>query len=66
MPKRLPDVYLEFARRLNTSDQVLTLNYDLLMERALEEVGLPYRRFPRRYSEIRESSLTVDSTTPRS
>jgi hypothetical protein len=64
MPTELPAVYLDFARRLNTSDTVLTLNYDLLMERALEEVGVPYRRFPDRYSEIYEHYNVVDSNQP--
>lgn len=62
MPTTLPEVYLEFARRLTTSDQVLTLNYDLLLERALDEVGLPYRRFPDRFSEVGEMSAVVDRT----
>lgn len=60
MPAMVPEVFLEFARRLTTSDQVLTLNYDLLLERALDEVGLPYRRFPDRFSEVGEMSAVVD------
>lgn len=64
MPDEIPQVYLEFARRLNTSDQVLSLNYDLLMERALEAVGLPYRRFPDRYSEVYDTFAVVDSDQP--
>lgn len=63
-PDALPDTYLQFARQLNTSDIVLTLNYDLLMERALEEVGLPYRRFPDRYSEIHEAYSVIDNEQP--
>lgn len=63
-PTDLPDVYLEFARRLTTSDLVLTLNYDRLMERALQEVGLPYRRFPERYSEVYDTSCVVDANHP--
>src|SRR5207245_1101317 len=55
MPEQVPDFYIEFARRLNTSDRVLTLNYDILLERALHEVGLPFRRFPTRYSEVFET-----------
>jgi hypothetical protein len=63
-PTRLPEVYLEFARRLTTSDVVLTLNYDLLLERALGEVGLPYRRFPARYAEVYETYSVVDLDHP--
>ncbi|WP_191089982.1 SIR2 family protein [Nesterenkonia ebinurensis] len=63
-PKVLPEVYLEFARRLTTTDIVLTLNYDLVMERALTEVGLPYRRFPKRYSEVGNRSAIVDYQHP--
>lgn len=64
MPEILPDVYLAFASRLTTSDVVLTLNYDRLMERALDEVGLPYRRFPARYSEVYDTHCIVDSDHP--
>ncbi|WP_127559707.1 SIR2 family protein [Saccharospirillum alexandrii] len=58
----LPDCYYEFARRLSTHDVVLTLNYDNVLERALEHVGKPYRLFPFRYSEIGRWSNTVDSS----
>jgi hypothetical protein len=61
MPDPIPELYLEFATRLNTSDRVLTLNYDVLLERALDEVGLPYRRFPQRYSDVYEMGATVDN-----
>lgn len=64
MPVVLPDVYMEFARRLTTSDVLLTLNYDLLMERALDEVRMPFRRFPSRYSEVYETYATVDVEHP--
>lgn len=63
-PVGLPQAYIDFAGRLNTSDIVLTLNYDLLMERALEEVGLPYRRFPDRYSEVYDMYSVVDKDQP--
>jgi hypothetical protein len=45
----LPPVYLEFARQLRPRDQVVTFNYDLVLERALDAVGTRYRRFPWRY-----------------
>lgn len=63
-PTVVPPAYLEFAKRLTTSDLVLTLNYDLLLERALDEVGLPYRRFPHRYSEVFEMHASIDSDHP--
>lgn len=63
-PQTIPDVYLDFFSQLNTSDRVLTLNYDLLAERAMDEVGLPFRRFPDRFKEINEYSSIVDSDQP--
>lgn len=63
-PRPLPDLYLEFARRLTTTDVVLTLNYDLLLEQALDAVGLPFRRFPMRFSEIHEHYATGDPDDP--
>lgn len=59
-PADIPPVYLEFARRLTTSDYVLTFNYDLLLESALRAVNLPYRRFPTRYAKVGTLSNTVD------
>lgn len=58
----LPECYYEFVRRLSTQDVVLTLNYDNLLERALDHVGKPYRLYPFRYSEIGHWSNTVDSS----
>ena len=51
-PEKVPDLYLKFARSLSKTDTVLTFNYDTLLERAMEEVGLPYRLFPDRYSDV--------------
>jgi len=47
----IPGIYLEFASRLEPDDYVLTFNYDVLLERALDAVGKPYRLFPRRLQE---------------
>lgn len=44
----MPPLYLEFASRLELGDTVITFNYDVLLERALDEVGKPYRLFPDR------------------
>ena len=60
-PRALPNLYLDFAGRLTATDVVLTLNYDLLLERALEAVRLPFRRFPLRFSEIHRYSARVET-----
>ena len=57
-----PNLYLEFARRLEPDDTVLTFNYDTLLERALDAVGKPYRLFPTRYESISQFSGTVDNS----
>lgn len=64
IPTHIPDVYLDFAQILNTSDRIITLNYDLLVERSLSQVGVPYRRFPDRFSEVNEYYGTVDNDQP--
>lgn len=62
--EEIPELYLDFARNLRVSDRVLTLNYDLVLERALEAVGLPYRRFPGKFSEIQEMGAILDPDQP--
>lgn len=52
-PDPLPDIYLRFVEQLRPRDVVATFNYDLIVERALEAIGKPYRRFPNRYEEVR-------------
>ena len=49
MPSIIPELYLKFARILKPDDYVLTFNYDVLLERALEHAGIAYRLFPSRY-----------------
>ncbi len=49
MPADIPEIYLRFARLLKPDDYVLTFNYDVLLERALEQIGVPYRLYPNRY-----------------
>lgn len=56
----IPDLYLDFAQRLQPGDTVITFNYDTLLEAALEAVGKPYRLYPTRYTEIHTNSGTVD------
>lgn len=42
----VPQLYLDFARRLEPRDIVFTFNYDTLLERALDAIGEPYRCSP--------------------
>lgn len=63
-PKResLPQEYYDFADRLSVKDVVITLNYDLVLERALDHIGKPYRLFPHRYSETGDGYNSVDDS----
>jgi len=56
----IPELYLNFAEMLRPDDYVLTFNYDVLLERALEAIGKRYRLFPKRYKSVRGQSATVD------
>ncbi len=58
----LPQEYYDFAEGLSVNDIVITLNYDVILERALEHVGKPYRLFPNRFKSIGESYNYVDSS----
>jgi len=62
--ERLPDIYLRFAEMLQPDDLVLTFNYDVLLERALEAVGQPFRLFPQRLKPLYPggSDLSVDTS----
>ena len=64
MPHRssIPRLYLEFANRLQPNDYVITFNYDVLLERALDAVGKPYRLFPHRYKSVSKHGSIVDSS----
>jgi hypothetical protein len=53
-PKVIPPLYEDFARKLKPGDTVLTFNYDLLLERSLDKIGMPYRLFPDRFKEVYE------------
>jgi hypothetical protein len=57
----IPQVYLDFAAALQPKDWVLSFNYDVLLERALEKVGKPFRLFPQRFSKIGITANTIDS-----
>lgn len=58
---KLPPAYYRFAESLSVHDWVLTFNYDVILERALEYVGKPYRLFPHRFTHIGEHMNTSDS-----
>lgn len=57
----VPDLYIEFAKRLEPDDYVITFNYDTLLERALDAVGKPYRLYQTRLKEVTEFGGTVDN-----
>jgi hypothetical protein len=59
---KIPTLYQEFARRLQPGDTVITFNYDILLEIALEAIGKPYRLFPNRFMTIEKFSNTVDDS----
>lgn len=56
----VPDLYIEFAKRLEPDDYVITFNYDTLLEKALEAVGKPYRLFPTCFKQVFPSESIVD------
>lgn len=59
----VPPLYIEFAKRLEPDDCVITFNYDTLLERALDAIGKPYRLFSTRFKEVSEFGGTVDNDT---
>lgn len=61
-PEDIPRIYLTFANGLQPGDYVLTFNYDVLLERALEAVGKPYRLFPNRYRSVQEYTAIIDNS----
>jgi len=60
---KIPEIYLQFANILRPNDIVLTFNYDILLERALELAGVPYRLFSDRHEEDpeRPGRLQIES-----
>jgi len=57
MPSDVPELYVEFAKKLRPDDFILTFNYDPLLERALDKAGMPYRLFPTRYSDVSKGKV---------
>jgi hypothetical protein len=60
--EKVPDLYIEFAKRLELHDTVITFNYDTLLERALDTVGTPYRLFATRFKSVSDYSGIVDNS----
>ncbi|MEJ2121300.1 MAG: SIR2 family protein [Alphaproteobacteria bacterium] len=58
--KNIPELYIEFARRLEPNDTVITFNYDTMLERALDEVRKPFRLFATRLKTVNEFGGIVD------
>lgn len=58
----VPHLYRRFAAGLQPNDYVLTFNYDVLLERALESVGKPFRLFPERFRSVRTGLAEVDTS----
>jgi len=61
-PEKIPAHYIEFASNLRKGDILITLNYDILLERALARAGRAFRRFPYRYKSATENGGTVDDS----
>ena len=58
----VPQLYRRFAAGLQPNDYVLTFNYDVLLEHALESVGKPFRLFPQRFKNVRPGLAEVDTS----
>ena len=57
----IPQLYIDFAKQLKPQDRILTFNYDILLERALDAAGVPYRLYPDRYETVyRDGGGAVD------
>ncbi|MCA1481216.1 SIR2 family protein, partial [Bradyrhizobium sp. NBAIM08] len=60
--EQVPELYIEFAKRLQPNDLILTFNYDILLERALQRAGKRFRLFPYRFEHVGEYAATIDTT----
>lgn len=56
----IPSLYISFAKALRPYDTIITFNYDILLERALEAAQVPYRLFPDRFESVSKFSATGD------
>jgi len=59
---KLPQIYTRFAAALQPNDYVLTFNYDVLLEHALEAIGKPYRLFSNRFKNVRPKIAEGDTS----
>jgi hypothetical protein len=60
---QIPALYRDFAKILQPGDCVLTFNYDVLLERALDAEKAPYRLFPHRYTSVGKWSSSTSMET---
>lgn len=58
----VPPLYRRFAAGLHPNDYILTFNYDVLLERALESVGKAFRLFPKRFKNVGPGGAEVDTS----
>jgi hypothetical protein len=58
----LPTAYLRFAELLAPSDIIVTFNYDVILERALDHIGKSYRLFPDRFTEVGNMVNIIDDS----
>ena len=61
MPSKqaVPPLYINFVRKLQPGDTILTFNYDVLLEHALEVANVPFRLFPGRYKSVSPGRLVL-------
>lgn len=59
----IPKLYIDFAKLLKPGDCVLSFNYDVLLERALEAAKVAYRLFPHRYTSVSKWSASTSMDT---
>ena len=57
---KIPKLYIDFAKQLKPYDRILTFNYDILLERALDAAGVPFRLYPHRYETVDRNGSTID------
>ncbi|MBL0956574.1 MAG: SIR2 family protein [Leptospira sp.] len=57
------DAYEQFASNLLPGDTVITLNYDTILENALERINKKYRLFPQRYESVHLGGAYVDQNS---
>jgi len=56
----IPQLYLEFVKKLKPWDRIITFNYDTLLEQACEAANIPFRLGSQRYTEVTEGGGMLD------